>query len=114
MVEQPALQRMAQNTAAHRPRGTSSVSGHFVGVKRQHSQTAVKQDGHSGSGRLRLFQLGLADMLAEVAAAVLEWVGNGTQRFSGFPTFSIVKPKDGKQMRHYLSHKAGLYFRRPV
>jgi WD40 repeat protein len=33
--------------------------------------------------------------------------GNDTQRFLGFPTFSIVKPKDGKQMRHYGWHKAG-------
>jgi hypothetical protein len=27
--------------------------------------------------------------------------GNDNQRFLGFPTISIVKPKDGKQMRHY-------------
>ena|SRR5438094_852063 len=104
-IDQPVLQRMAQNTAAHRPRWNFISKRSFRRVKRQHSQTAIKMvtavraSGHSNSG------WGYA---CRCGSRGLEWVGNGTQRFSGFPTFSFVKPKDGKQMRHSRSHKKGV------
>ena len=78
--------------------GTSSVSGHFVGSNVSIVRRPLRWSQRFGPPAIPTRVGGYA---CRCGSRGLEWIGNGTQRFSGFPTFSIVKPKDGKQMRNY-------------